>query len=144
MAELVCGTGPVTLYWPASYHTAGAPVLVGYATGPRARALSAAGAERVPDLVRDDLDRLFPRVRPGRLVEDVRFVDWLTDPLARGGYTFLPPGAADARARLAASDTGALVWAGSATVSSPIADTVEAAYLSGLQAADEVAARLLQ
>jgi monoamine oxidase len=142
MAELVCGRGPVTLYWPAPVRPDGSAVLVGYATGPRARALSDAGAGRVADVVRDDLDRLFPRVRPGRLVRDVRFVDWSADPLARGGFTFLPPRAGDARAGLAEPDTGALVWAGSATVSRPIADTVEAAYLSGLRAADQVLSRL--
>lgn len=141
MAQLVCGSGPLTLYWPPSFGVDGPAVLVGYATGPRAAALSAAGPDRAPEIVGDDLDRLFPRVRPSRLVRDVRLVDWLTDPLAMGGYTFLPPGALDARARLAAADTGALFWAGSSTVSSPIADTVEAAYRSGLRAAREASDR---
>jgi hypothetical protein len=59
------------------------------------------------------------------------------DPNANGGYSFLPPGAVGARAALAASDTGALVWAGSATAWNPVADTVEAAYLSGIRAARE-------
>jgi hypothetical protein len=34
------------------------------------------------------------------------------------------------------------MWAGAATESSPIAETVEAAYLSGLRAAGEVRAML--
>ena len=46
-------------------------------------------------------------------------------------------GGAGARERLAAADTGALLWAGAATKSSPTAETVEAAYLSGLRAAAE-------
>ena len=45
MSELVCSDGPVTLYWPTSYATDGPPVLIAYATGPRAAALSAAGQE---------------------------------------------------------------------------------------------------
>jgi hypothetical protein len=49
----------------------------------------------------------------------------------------LRPGGTGARGRLAAADTGALFWAGSATERSPIAATVEAAYLSGLRAAGE-------
>lgn len=137
MAQLVCGTGPVTLYWPACYRTAGPAVLTGYATGPCALALSEAGPDNAVDLVLDDLARRFPRARPRATVTATRFIDWPTDPNALGGYTYLPPGALGARAAMAASDTAALLWAGSATISSPIADTVEAAYLSGLRAASQ-------
>lgn len=137
MTQLICGTGPVTLYWATSYGTDGPPVLTAYATGPRARALSEHGPAIAAEVVLDDLARLFPRVRPRRHIRNVRFVDWLRDPNACGGYTFLPPGATGSRARLAAADTGALLWAGSATQWQPVADTVEAAYLSGLRAARE-------
>jgi hypothetical protein len=82
-----------------------------------------------------DLGRLFPGTRPHRVIRETRFVDWLTDPNAGGGYTYLPTGAIGARAALAAADTGALLWAGGATAWSPVADTVEAAHLSGLAAA---------
>lgn len=142
LTQLICGTGPVTLYWSTSYGTDGPPVLIAYATGPRARALSAAGPDVAPEVVLDDLGRLFPRARPRRSLQSARFVDWLTDPNAYGGYTFLPPGATGARNDLAAPDTGALIWAGSATQWQPVADTVEAAYLSGLRAAREVSAIL--
>ena len=71
-----------------------------------------------------------------------RQVDWGADPLACGGYSFVRVGGAGARERLAAADTGALLWAGAATESSPIAETVEAAYLSGLRTAGEVRALL--
>jgi monoamine oxidase len=137
MAQVACGTGPLTLYWPTSFGTDGPPVLLGYATGPRAKALSVAGADAAPEIAARDLARLFPRAHPQRLLREARFVDWLTDPNAQGGYTFLPPGAVGARAALAAPDTGALFWAGSATAWSPVADTVEAAYLSGLRAAQQ-------
>jgi monoamine oxidase len=142
MAQLVCGTGPVTLYWASSFGTDGPPVLSAYATGPRARALSDAGPDGAPDIVLDDLERLYPRAHPRRSVRDVRFVDWLTDPNSCGGYTYLPPGAVGARAALADADTAALLWAGSATTWSPVADTVEAAYLSGLRAAHQASAVL--
>src|SRR5581483_5600809 len=92
--------------------------------------------------VLDDLGRVLPKAAPRQLVGDVRFIDWLTDPDARGRYTFLPPGAVGSRAALAAPDSGALLWAGSATVSSPVADTVEAAYLSGIRAAREASSIL--
>lgn len=137
MGQLVCGSGPMTLYWPTSFATDGPPVLIAYATGPRAAVLSELGHDAAVDVALSDLERHFPKARPRRLLTGSRFVDWLTDPDARGGYTYLPPGAVGARAQLAAADTGALVWAGSATVRSPVADTVEAAYLSGLRAARE-------
>ena len=140
-AQVVCGTGPVTLYWPTSFGTDGPPVLSAYATGPRAQALSEAGADKALEIVLDDVERVFPGSRPRATLIGSRFVDWASDPNAYGGYTFLPPGAVGARADLAAP-TGSLFWAGSATESHPVADTVEAAYLSGLRAARQVSAHL--
>lgn len=70
-------------------------------------------------------------------------IDWSTDPFACGGYTYIKPGGAGARALLAAADTPSLFWVGSATVWSPIAATVEAAFSSGLRAAGEVREFLL-
>jgi monoamine oxidase len=142
MSQLVCGVGPFTLYWPTSFGVDGPPVLIAYATGPRARRLSEEGAEAAYGLALDDLDRLYPRVHPHRLIRGARFIDWLSDPNARGGYTYLRPGAVGSRQALADADTGSLLWAGSATSWVPIADTVEAAYLSGLRAARQVS-RLL-
>jgi monoamine oxidase len=89
-----------------------------------------------------DLGRLFPKADPHRQLLDYRVIDWGRDPFSCGGYTFLRPGGTGARRRLAAADTGALFWAGSATESTPIAATVEAAYLSGLRAAAEIRALL--
>ena len=71
-----------------------------------------------------------------------RRIDWAADPFARGGYSFVRVGGVGAREMLAAADTGPLLWAGAATESSPIAETVEAAYVSGFRAACE-ARRLL-
>lgn len=135
-ANIGCGTGPVTLYWPTSYKSGReVPVLTAYATGPRAAHLSGLGEEEATDLVLADLKRLFPKADPAKLCIDARRIDWSTDPFARGGYTFIKPGSAGARALLAANDTPPLFWAGSATVWSPIAATVEAAFNSGLRAA---------
>ena len=139
LAILACGTGPMTLYWPAGYRAPSeSAVLIGYATGPRASALARISEDEAAANAVADLGRLFPRVNVGRLLVDHRRIDWACDPFARGGYSFVRPGGAGARRRLAAADTGALLWAGSATESSQIAETVEAAYLSGLRAAGEV------
>jgi monoamine oxidase len=143
VANLVCGTGPVTLYWPVFYGTKEKPpVLIAYCTGPRAARLSRISADEAAAVAVADLRRLFPKADPERRLLDQRVIDWGRDPFSCGGYTFLRPGGTGARRRLAAADTGALFWAGSATESTPIAATVEAAYLSGLRAATEVRARL--
>ncbi|MBW2698945.1 MAG: FAD-dependent oxidoreductase, partial [Deltaproteobacteria bacterium] len=138
-ANIGCGTGPVTLYWPTSYRSGReVPVLTAYATGPRASHLSDLSEEEAMDVVLKDLKRLFPKAEPARLCTDVMRIDWSKDPFACGGYTFIKPGGAGARALLAADDTPPLFWAGSATIWSPIAATVEAAFSSGLRAAREV------
>jgi monoamine oxidase len=133
----------MTLYWPVAYRTdIDNPTLIAYATGPRAAALADVGEDEAAAIAAADLGRLFPKVDVGRFMISYRQIDWAADPLARGGYSFVRVGGAGARGLLAAADTGALLWAGAATESSPIAETVEAAYLSGLRAAGE-ARRLL-
>ena len=139
LTNLGCGTGPVTLYWPVFYGTKEMPaVLTAYCTGPRAAHLSGLGEEEAVEVVLADLQRLFPKADPRRMLLAWRRIDWATDPFACGGYTFMRPGGSGARLRLAAADTGALFWAGAATATPTIADTVQAAYLSGLRAAAEV------
>ncbi len=140
LTTLVSGVGPVTLYWNP-FHAVRhdpPPVLIAYATGPRAARLSAMGADEAAEVAVGHLAAMYPG-RPVRaLLEAHRRIDWCTDPFALGGYTFLPPGAVGAREQLAAPTTGALVWAGSATETSTISASVQAAYVSGLRAAGEV------
>jgi len=139
LTTLTCGTGPVTLYWPTLDGGPGTPaVLTAYCTGPRAARLSLLPQDEAVAVVLTDLARLFPRADPGGRLLESRRIDWSTDPFARGGYTFTRPGGRGARARLAAADTPPLFWAGAATTTSTIAETVQAAYVSGLRAASEV------
>jgi monoamine oxidase len=139
LANLSCGTGPVTLYWPTLDGGRREPaVLTAYCTGPRATQLSLLPEDEAVAVVLADLARLFPRVNARRLLLGFRRIDWSTDPFARGGYTFTRPGGRGARGRLAAPDTAALFWAGAATTTSTIAETVQAAYVSGVRAASEV------
>lgn len=137
--------GPVRLYWTPAYGRSGgdqAPVLTAYVSGHRARALSAMTEADAVAVGLADLDRLFPAERPSQLVRDARRVDWCTNPFTRGGYSFVRLGGVGARAALAASDTGALLWAGDATSTTTIASVVHAAYATGRRAAREVIARL--
>ncbi|HXW52292.1 MAG TPA: NAD(P)/FAD-dependent oxidoreductase [Candidatus Acidoferrales bacterium] len=141
MAMLCCGSGPATLYWNVFYRAQPTvPVMTAYCTGARAAALSQLNDDAAIASVIDDLRGHFPRQR--LQLETWRRIDWSVDPFARGGYTYLRPGAASARARLAAADTGALFWAGSETESRPIAATVGAAYASGRRAANELLAAI--
>ncbi|HZV79494.1 MAG TPA: NAD(P)/FAD-dependent oxidoreductase [Candidatus Binatus sp.] len=141
LAALCSATGPVTLYWNVFYKSGyDWPVLTAYCTGPRAAAFTGLGEDETIARIIDDLHRHFPRSAPK--IEAWRIVDWSADPYARGGYTFLRPGGAGARARLAAPDTGALLWAGSETATEPIAATVAGAYTSGLRAARDALAML--
>jgi monoamine oxidase len=141
LAAVCSGVGPVTLYWNVFYKaTIAQPVLTAYCTGQNAEALGRISEAEAIAVVLADLQRHFPRAKPKLAAS--RRIDWSIDALACGGYTFLRPGAADARARLAAPDTGALFWAGSETATQPIAATVGGAYATGLRAASEVLAAL--
>ena len=143
LTNLGCATGPVTLYWPVFYGADSQPaVLTAYCTGPRAGRLSRVSEDEAVAVVLADLRRLFPGADPEAGLLAARRIDWASDPFACGGYTFVRPGGSGARQRLAAADTGALFWAGAATATPTIADTVQAAYLSGLRAAGEVRALL--
>jgi monoamine oxidase len=136
--------GPVRLYWTPLYGRGDdvTPVLTAYVSGHRARALSALTEADSIALAVDDLDRLFPDVKPAQLLEEARRVDWCTNPRTRGGYSFVRLGGAGSRAALAAPDTGALFWAGDGTATTTIAAVVHAAYATGRRAATEVTAHL--
>ena len=139
LAAVCSSSGPVALYWNVFYKAGSeAPVLTAYCTGERAASLARMSEEEALAKIIADLQRHFPKAEPK--LASWRLIDWSADPLACGGYTFLRPGAAGARARLAAADTGALFWAGSETATQPIAATVAGAYVTGLRAASEVAA----
>jgi monoamine oxidase len=137
LSALLCGIGPVTLYWNVFYASSlEAPVLCAYCTGSRAVALSRISEEEAVDRIIGDLRKNFPKATL-RLAA-WRLIDWSKDPFARGGYSFLRPDAVGARRQLAAASTGKLFWAGSETATMPIAATVEGAFTSGLRAAEDV------
>lgn len=143
MEMAACATGPINLYWCVFRGVKDRPaVLCTYCIGPRAARLSAESEEKATEIVMADLQRLFPKASPDRALVNCRFVNWAKDPFSRGGYTYLRPGAGDARASLRAADTGTLFWAGAGTESQPVSELVETAYLSGLRAAAEAKASL--
>jgi monoamine oxidase len=139
---VVVAPGPIRTYWPPFYGAPESPaVLTAYVTGPRAAVLSAMSEAEAVAVCTTDLARIFPKADPASSLLAARRIDWPTDPWAYGGYTFVRVGAAGARERLAAADTGALTWAGDATKTAGVAAVVHAAYASGLRAAEEARAR---
>jgi monoamine oxidase len=75
-------------------------------------------------------------------VEDARVFDWAADPWARGAYSWLPVGALDAPAALAAPLGGRLFFAGEATDLVGDPGTVHGAMTTGDRAAAEIIAAL--
>jgi len=132
---------PVPVFWTLAPRRA--PVLVGWAGGPGARRLSAAGEAAA---LRAALRGLAPafRIAPPALedlLDGAELVDWSRDPLAGGGYAVFPVGSAGAPEALAAPVSGTLFFAGEAT-DADFAGTVEGALRSGERAARQVLASL--
>jgi monoamine oxidase len=127
------GRDPVPVWWTVRPDT---PVLTGFITGPRAARLAAHGPEGALDQGMAALAAIFGAA-PRRLFAAGQVVDWAADEWARGGYSSVPPGAHGQRAVLA-QPTGALHFAGEATVFANNPATVHGALHSGMRAAREI------
>jgi monoamine oxidase len=117
-----------------------APVLVGWAGGPRAEKLLPGGGQSVLDRALESLARILgvPRRRVEELLEESYTHDWRADPFARGAYSYLPVGGLDAQARLARPIADTLFFAGEATSTEGHVGTVHGAIASGVRAAREI------
>jgi monoamine oxidase len=121
-----------------SYHLRpfGRPLIEGFFGGRLAHELEAAGPGAFFDFAVAELVELFgsgirARLRP--LVE----TGWARDPFALGSYSYALPGHADARAALAAPVDGRIFFTGEACSRRDFT-TAHGAYLTGIEAADEV------
>lgn len=110
-----------------------APVLTGWAGGPKAEALSARGERGVVDAAVASLADLLgvPARRVRRLMVAARMHDWVGDPWSRGAYSYELVGARGARRQLARPVMGTLFFAGEAADMSGQASTVAGALTSG-------------
>jgi len=112
-------------------------VVVGWSAGPLVARLPRDEAGRL----RAAIEALAKGLRMSRedLVADLeawRVFDWHADPFSRGAYSYVPTGAIEAQARLAAPIESTLFFAGEAT-SATAAGTVHGAIESGRRAAKE-------
>jgi monoamine oxidase len=124
-----------TVWW--TQHPIQAPLLVGWAGGPAALALTRGGA--VEDVALSELAHVF-RMRRSRAeseVESIHWHDWSNDPLVRGAYSYIGVGGVAAPRTLARSVGGRVFVAGEAT-DAESGGTVEAALASGERAARAV------
>ena len=127
-----------------SYHLRpfGRPLIEGFFGGRLAHELEAAGPGAFFDFAVAELVGLFgsdirARLRP--LVE----TNWARDPFARGSYSYALPGHADARVTLATPLDGRVFFAGEACSRHDFT-TAHGAYLTGIEAADQVIALRLR
>jgi len=134
-------TGLLSRWWTPAHHAPEVPLICCYVTAERARTVDALDDTELRHLALGELAGLLgePAVRE-RCVGMLRSA-WGPDPLARGGYAHLPPGAADARPALAAPEGQRLFFAGEATAHDTNPQTVHGAIESGYRAADELLSR---
>ena len=117
-----------------------APVMVGWAGGPAAEALTSLDKSTIAERAASSLSRILgmERRRLEDVTEEVYLHDWGADPFARGAYSYVPVGALDAQERLAEPVEGTLFFAGEATNVEGHHGTVHGAISTGRRAAREL------
>jgi monoamine oxidase len=117
-----------------------APLLVGWAGGPRAEPLSRENKEALTDHGLETLAHIFarPRQEIEDQLEESYTHDWHGDPFCRGGYSYITVGGLQAEAQLAQSLDETLFFAGEATNTEGHIGTVHGAIASGIRAAQEI------
>ena len=135
------GPEPFPVWWSAL--PSRAPVLTGWAGGPRALALTGRGEAALLRAALDSLASVF-----GRDVAELRSRsrlayahDWSADPFAGGAYSYGGVGAIEARRALAEPVAGTLFLAGEAVAQHGRNATVHGALISGREAAAAVLAQ---
>jgi monoamine oxidase len=128
---------PIPTWWrPMPFD---APMLVGWAGGPKARELSGLGQGELAQVVVNALAKIFrvPRAWAEERVQALEISDWTKDPFTLGGYSVVPVGADDVPRKLAAPVEDTLFFAGEA-MSIGHAGTVHGAIDTGELAAAQV------
>ena len=120
------------------------PLLTAWAGGPYARRLGADSPERLAERALASLRTIFSNAKAVDEEFEGFFIhDWAHDPFARGAYSYLRVGAADARKHLSEPVGSTLFFAGEAT-SSEDSGTVAGALERGARAANEALSSVWQ
>lgn len=140
--SLVVGTEAIPVWWSPGFRRPGFPaVLTAFVGGAAAIALNLLSETTAVEKGLADLCRLFSSDTPRHYFRQGRRISWLNDPWARGGYSYIAPGAFGARAILAHPLQERLFFAGEATVTDNNPGTVHGAISSGWRAAQEILER---
>jgi monoamine oxidase len=133
---------PVPTWWTPADPSL--PILTGWAGGPCATRLAGVGERELVDLAIGSLAHALGMSRRdvGARLESRHFHDWGSDPFARGAYTYVGVGGAEAHRTLAEPVAGTLYFAGEATCGEGFNATMEGAVRSGRRAAAELLAEL--
>ena len=129
---------PIPTWWAPAEPSV--PMLTGWAGGPYAARLAAVKGDELLDLAVGSLAHALgvsPRGVAARL-EFHHFHDWRSDPFARGAYTYVTVGGAEAHRELAEPVAGTLYFAGEATCGGGFNATMDGALRSGRRAAEEL------
>jgi monoamine oxidase len=120
-----------------------APLLTAWIAGPKAARLSMFETPHITRQALESLSAIFGgRPHSEFELEAAYLHNWQTDPFARGAYSYIAVGGAEARRTLAAPLEDTLFFAGEATDTEDEAATVTGALQSGERAAREVTERL--
>jgi monoamine oxidase len=134
--EYAASDGPVGSWWPGNRSPRGTGVLMGWAGGHSADALSRLGPRAIVQAIRRSLRLVFPG-HPDVAEENIKFVVWADDQFSGGAYSYVPPGAENCPRVLAEPEDERLHFAGEA-MHGRFPTTVTGAVLSGECAADAV------
>jgi len=128
--------GNPPMWWsPSLGRDGGATVWTGFLTGDYAREMLALGEEKA---IQKGLKTLRHEIgNPTLQYLKARWINWLDDPFALGGYSVCLPGHYAAREKLALA-TPPLYWAGEATAPHHLTAMVHGAYFTGQRAAREI------
>ena len=118
-------------------------LIVGWAGGPRAKALTGISQDELATRAGESFGALFDEPAQAREEFDGSVMhDWYRDPFSRGAYSYVVVGGVGARAALAAPVDDTLFFAGEATSCDGQGGTINGALQTGYRAADEAAAAL--
>jgi monoamine oxidase len=131
---------PLPVWWTALDPEV--PLLTAWAGGPQAERLPAEEGALVEVAVGSLAAALgLGRRDVSRRLEGHHWHDWTADAFARGAYSWVRPGGADAYRELARPVDDTLFFAGEATAGGGYNATMEGAFRSGIRAAGEAGGR---
>lgn len=138
--EFLLSEAPVPTWW--SQLPDPRPLLTGWVAGPAAQRLRTASVNELLQLALNSLAELLrtplPELQAQLRASYVR--NWGAEEYAYGAYSYPTVGAPAARTVLAAPVANTLFWAGEGLYAGPAGGTVEAALVSGQQAAQALLA----